>query len=524
MRHHGHEPFVGKALRRARGLKSRFDLGALLRRQPRSSSLYRIACDVKSAFLAHIALPILALASAAGAAAEAPAPEAPMSYADARARFHAASDQFRADDAAVARDEARAESARSLSGPKVSFSAMRLEGSKSLDLNLSVPNPIAGVPGLPSSIRLGYDDKIDLSGYRTILSFVWPIYTGGAISAEQEALSHHAAQTRWERDARRDAEDGDLALRYWGVQLARSVEAMRAQAALDEEAELHRAQAMEQKGVISRMERLSVEVSRDRAKREALRAQTDRRVAETEFLRRLRMTTLPALMNPLFIVRGDLGSLASWQAKAEADSPALKRLESLELEARAGVKAAQSAYAPQVFAFGMKNLTKHDLTLPEPDWLAGVGVEITLWSNRDRASSVAAARSLETQAGASRAEARTTLRRAVEVAWLRAHEARERYDEIRSSVTLAEENLKMRELAFGRGLSKALDVSHARTELVGAQVALQGAAYEFVAAWATLHAAANAMPEFESSIGRAERAPAAEAASALPQLQKVKTP
>ncbi len=87
--------------------------------------------------------------------------------------------------------------------------------------------------------------------------------------------------------------DAELAGRYWGVQLARSVEKLRSDMLADEEAQLLRAERFEKKGMISKIERMSVEVSRDTARRELASAQTGARVAEAELMSALREKTLP---------------------------------------------------------------------------------------------------------------------------------------------------------------------------------------------------------------------------------------
>ena len=171
------------------------------------------------------------------------------------------------------------------------------------------------------------------------------------------------------------------------------------------------------------------------------------------------------------------------------------------------MKAAEGNFHPQVFAFGMKNLVKHYLTPVEPDWMAGIGVKFTLFSNSDRMSDIAAARQLVTKAEAARAEADNALMTAVEVAFLQTTQAREEYDLTASTVALAAENLKLRQISFNEGLSTALDVREARTQLIGAQIAQRAAAYKFVVAWVRLHAASGVMPEFMQTLTRADLVP-----------------
>ena len=448
--------------------------------------LLRLARFARSARSARLALGAALLCAACGAVSA-----APLTFEDARTRFHDRADIFRVDQAETDRARHAAESAKSLSGPRVDLTAMEVQGSKELNLELDVPANLQALGSvlpvkIPGTLKL--HDKLDLSGPRAQITATWPIYTGGAVSAYQNL----------------EEKDVDLAARYWGAQLARSVESLRRDMLADEEEQVHRAKRFEARGVISRIERMAVEVSRDAARREFVAAGTSARVAESELMSALREKTLPELATPLFVLTGDLGTLSEWQARARANSPVLTKIDAQRRQAEEGVRASEGAYHPQIFAFGTKNLIKHYLTVVEPDWIAGIGVKFTLWDNRDRYAALAASRSLVTKAEAARAEADNTLAETVEVAFLRTTQAREEFELTTSTVDLARENLRLREASFAEGISTAIDVREARTQLVGAQIAQRAAAYKFVVSWAMLHGAAGVMPDFLTTLGRAD--------------------
>lgn len=437
-----------------------------------------------------------------------PAAQAAMTFDDARAIYREKSALFRVDAAEVERARAAAESAKALSGPRVDLIAMHVEGKKEIEIDvpekIQSAGKLLGQYSLPVSIPSSYGINYDLGGPRAVLQATWPLYTGGRISAQQNALAHKVREAEALQSERVEEKDAELAQRYWGVQLARSVAQLRESRLADEEAQVARAKRFEAKGLISKLERMSVEVSRDTAKREATAAETSARVAEAELMAELREKTLPELSTPLFVLTGDLGTLSGWQKKARLNSPLLRKTDAQIQQAQEGVRAAKGNFHPQVFAFGMKNLVKHYLTPVEPDWMAGIGVKFTLWDNKDRMSDISAAKSLVTKATAAREETDNKLMSAVEVAFLRTTEAREEYDLTVSTVALAAENLRLREKSFSEGLSTALDVREARTQLTGAEIAQRAAAYKFVVSWAMLHASSGAMPEFSDSLKRAD--------------------
>ena len=437
-----------------------------------------------------------------------PAAQAAMTFDDARAIYREKSALFRVDAAEVERARATAESAKALSGPRVDLIAMHVEGKKEVEIDvpekIQSAGQLLGHAGMPVSIPSTYGINYDLGGPRAVVQATWPLYTGGRISAQQDALAHKVREAEALQSERVEEKDAELAQRYWGVQLARSVAQLRESRLADEEAQVVRAKRFEAKGLISKLERMSVEVSRDTAKREATAAETSARVAEAELMAELREKTLPELSTPLFVLTGDLGTLSGWQKKARLNSPLLRKTDAQIQQAQEGVRAAKGNFHPQVFAFGMKNLVKHYLTPVEPDWMAGIGVKFTLWDNKDRMSDISAAKALVTKATAAREETDNKLMSAVEVAFLRTTEAREEYDLTVSTVALAAENLRLREKSFSEGLSTALDVREARTQLTGAEIAQRAAAYKFVVSWAMLHASSGAMPEFSDSLKRAD--------------------
>jgi outer membrane protein TolC len=458
----------------------------------------------------RLLLSAIALSLAFGTAGAVTVTQAPMDFAQARALLHERADVMQADRAEIARADAAAEAAKSLSGPRVEAVAEQLWGTKTLDL--SVDTGISSSLSRINPALAGYDHihvhtKTDLDGPRASLNAVLPIYTGGQIKAQQNVLRHKASQSRAERDARENELDADLAARYWGVQLARSIETLRKSKLADQEAEVNRARRFEKQGMIAQVERMSVEVSRDKAKREAVASHTDTSVAEARLMKILREDSLPALSTPLFVLTGDLGTLSDWQDKAKSASPLLARMDALRAQADEGVRSAEANYKPKVYAFGNKALIKHCQTIVEPDWMAGIGVTFTLWDNRDRSDTLHTAHEAVNKADAYRRETVNSLETSVEVAFLRVTQAREEFDLTAGNVALARENLRLREKSFHEGLSTALDLDEARTQLIGAEIARRQAAYKFVVGWAQLHAAAGAMPEFLDTLSRSDFMP-----------------
>ena len=378
-----------------------------------------------------------------------------VSFHQARALMTQRADTLKMSQADIDQKQQQVKESRSLRGPKISLNAQQIEGRK--DIHMAFDNPLAGasgmigqalpIPGLSEMLgqnKFKIDLEEDISGPRASIDMVWPIYTGGAISAQQKA----------------------------------------SEAALRQARASHGAQ-----------------VNRDAAEREYIGSQTDRKVAETELADLLREESVGRLNTPMFVSK-DLKTLSYWQDRALANNPILKALDAQHEQARMGVQAAKSTYHPQLYLFGHYNMIKHYLTLPEPDWIAGIGVSFTLWDNRDRSARLGSARALADKAHAAKNQAQAEIRRVVEVAWLRSKDALEQYDLTVSSIELARENLRLRDKSFRDGLSTVDDVNDARNKLIAAQVAQRVAAYRFVVAYSLLHATSGRMMDFMNAFGR----------------------
>ena len=422
-----------------------------------------------------------------------------LDFSQARQLAHDRVDSIKVEAAETAKRESEAKSARSLHGPKIELDSKQIWGRKTLDYG--TVNLGGLIPGLPlPPIDLYHEE--DIGGPRAAINAQLPIYMGGAINAKVRAADEAVYESQARTQAQRDTVDTELAQKYFAVQLARSIERLQNEMLHQQELEVRKALRFEKTGTISRLERMAVEVNRDTAKRELLTAQTNRRVAESELAGLLREENVGELKNPLFVVTEDIGTLKSWQDKALGASPVLKSVVAQRRQAEQGVTAAKAAWHPQVYAFANYNMIKHYLTIPEPDWIAGIGLKFTLWDNKDRNASIAAANSLVTKAQAAHDEARNRIQTAGQTAYLKSNEAREAYRLTDSTLSLAKENLRLREKGFSEGLSTADEVNDARTKLLAAEIARRVAAYRFVVAWAMLNAACGDMNAFEQSVTR----------------------
>ena len=374
------------------------------------------------------------LACALGACAD---PAQALSFEEARTTLLAESDKLRAAKANVSRQEFEVKAVETLGYPELTLNATQVYGRKTFDLS-----------ALPIGVN-AYD--YDFDGPRSSVLMTWPIFTGGKIGAAQKLREAELAGAHAELQETEERLDFQLIARYFGLRLAAIVEGLRQNQLEQADRQLARSRSFEAQGQISAVERLSAQVARDEVARELVKAQRERESAEASLARLLRSTNTPQPITPLFVVTSPVEPLAVWLRDAELANPTLALIKSKGQAVDQGLTVAKSDYLPQVFAFGQYNLITNYLTPIEPDWIAGIGVNIKLFSREDRASKVGAARAQKAQVDALEAEMVNSIQDAVETAWLRLGQAREQFLLFDSSVDLARENLRLRERSFEEG-------------------------------------------------------------------------
>jgi len=432
-------------------------------------------------------LAVLAGALLAQARADAPSV---LSYDEARAALDAVSDARKASEAVLDRSKDEARAARTLGLPDLSVNATELFGEKT-----------GNIPGTPlGNIQLSENFK----GPRSSLNSVWSIYSGGRITATQRALAAGIEAASAELSHTEEDLEVLLVSEYFGLELAVNVERTRNSVLEQADRQLERAVQFEKQGLIPKVERLSAQVARDEAAREQVSAQRDREIAQASLRRLLHREDVVGTRTPLFVSTHSLKPLSEWLQDAQRTSPTLAALAARRNQAEQGIALAQSLWKPEIFAFGSYNMIRKYQTLIEPDWIAGVGVNFTLFSHEDRASKVGAARHGLREAESLQAAASTTIATEVESMYRKVEQAREQFKLLDSTIALAQENLRLRERGFGEAQATSLDVSDARDALARSLTARAFAAYDYDIALAQLLRAAGQAHAFSEFIRQAD--------------------
>ncbi|EOW9139721.1 TolC family protein [Vibrio cholerae] len=328
---------------------------------------------------------------------------------------------------------------------------------------------------------------------------IWPIFTGGRITAAQDAAAGKEDEAQSQLAMERQARYEDLAKYYFSVVLAKEVLATRI--AVEEGLTQHRDNALklEQQGQIAHVERLQADASLDKAKVERKKAQKTLDIAQSALTQILGATETVEPSGMLFI-NTSLPPMHAFIEQTLNTYPGLSLLDAKEKQASSLIKAEQGKYYPEVYLYGDYSLHEDDSLASQmkPDWLVGVGVNIPLIENSGRSEQVKAANSAVNQVRYLKAQAKQDLSVLVEKTYLEAEQALDEVTGLNSSLNLAQENLRLRQKAFSQGLSTSVDVVDAELYLASIRTQQSLASFNYLISLNKLLALSSEMSSFST--------------------------
>lgn len=395
----------------------------------------------------------------------------------------------------ITKSEQLAAAAKSLYLPQVDVQGSYTYMAKPIELDLKDLNPIANNKNNPllnsALVQQIIQDLGGASAFVTSLTdrdlvmssvqAMWPIYAGGRIDAAQDIKQAQVEEAHQQYALKQQAAFETLSQRYFGLVLARHVLQTRQQLEDGLGKHLSQARKLEQQGQIAAVERLSAESAYAKAKVETLAAQRQAEIAELALGNLIQQSGNLEPTWPLF-VNARLPDKEAFIQETLKHHPGIQLLLAKQQQADGLITVEQGKRLPEIFLFGNYSLYKQDTLAANmaPDWMVGVGVKVPIISRDGLSDTVEAAVTTQLQVRDLLAELRQELSLLVEKTWREADLAREQYQSLASTEQLARENLKLREKAFGQGLSTSLDVEDARNRLAGVQTQRQAAAYQYV--------------------------------------------
>jgi outer membrane protein TolC len=427
-----------------------------------------------------------------------------LTFEEAWGRVEQSHEGIRAERQALERVRNTREAAKALKRPSIKLNASYTHLSDPIQLNILDLEPLAslgdsqlgqilaelleGIGISPGDVNRAFTtDFTEQDVLFSNLMALWPIYAGGRVDAAQEIREAQVREAEQRVDLKVRTTFDDTAKYYFGVVLAQKVIETRkmAEAALDRH--LDHAVKLEEQGQIARVERLSAQVTRDRAAVATRKAEDDLEIARLALGSLLGEEEGFHPISPLF-VNADLPPAEDFIEHTLETFPGLKILSARAEQADGLIEVESGARLPEVFVFGNVIAYKDNSLASEmmPDWAVGLGLSFDLLDRTGQNDKIEAARSAILQVQHLDRQARRDLRVLVEKTWQEAVQARNEFNGLESSLALAEENIELREKAFAQGFSTSLEVVDAQLFVTAVRTQRMAAAYNYVNALARL--------------------------------------
>ena len=338
---------------------------------------------------------------------------------------------------------------------------------------------------IPNSSNVVINDKL----FRPTISAVMPLYTGGTIEAAQTIAQIRAQKAQIGYDQTRDQQTLKLVEAYFGQQLAVYLKDIAQQNLQGLQQHLYNATQLERQGMISRSQRLQVEVAMQAAQRQFDEASSNEQSSRIYIKQLLQQNAAPSLTTPLFVVNTPLQPLDFYLEQLNL-SPQLAQLDKDQQIASQATQVAKAALLPSAYAFGQQALNKND-------WLVGVGAHYTLLANTDRKKQLNAAKARVEAAQALQFQAQQDLQQLIVRSYNQAETARKAFLSLQTNISSAQENLRVQQLSFKEGETTATFVNDALTALNLAYTEQATAAYRYDLALATLLTTTGQATQFQ---------------------------
>ncbi|WP_428897683.1 Outer membrane protein TolC [Parelusimicrobium proximum] len=387
----------------------------------------------------------------------------------------------------VERDKAKKNSAAGLYFPKIGVKGQYTFIDEPIDIDLNpIRDVISGLHGgipLPDFTTHVQDDKF----FKAQAFASMPIFTGGKIRAANLSASASLLESTAKLENIKNNILVDVSNKYFSAMLAGEVVKVRkdfldnAREHADNSAKLYKS------GMISKVEKMSADITLSQAKRDYEAALNDAELAGNVLKNLLSEQEKITFSSKLFVLRrSDLEPLDYYKNMAVKNSPVLKVYDAKKKMTDAGVKAESSSFMPTVYLFGSRELYDKDLTLLDPEYAYGVGFEWSLFEGFSSANKTKAAKRQRESVELLREKQHKDINTAIEYYHKKIENAVFNYESVQKEITFAKEILNTRLLGFKVGTSTSLEVNVARTQLLKARLDSLSASYDCVSSLAAL--------------------------------------
>lgn len=320
-------------------------------------------------------------------------------------------------------------------------------------------------------------------------NFSWPVFTGGKRLFASRIGNRMVDLSEVEKEEAVATLQTELVQTYYALRLAEKIVQVREKTFQSLHHHYEDALKLEVNGMITKAERLFVEVNRQEAKREWEAAQKDCEVARQALgaLLDMKQTSITIIPVSSLFITGQLPDSLYFKNLIQVSSYPISKLRLEESIADNQLRISQSAYLPTIALFGKQTLyAKHIPRNLMPRTMIGVAFTWNLFDGWNREADVRIARLTQQSLALGKEKAENGLEVMVQQLYSELQEAQEEVIALQTTIAMSEELLRIRCKSFEEGMGTSTEVVDAEVLLAKVQIAKLMAYYQFDVSLASL--------------------------------------
>ena len=362
----------------------------------------------------------------------------------------------------------------------------RIDNPIIIDLN-EIRSVITTLHGIPLSALPSFEEQVqDKKFFKAQAYATLPIFTGGKITSANAAAKANYAGAQAQAEILANKLLVDLSTKYFGNFLAQKMLEVRGQFLQNAKQNAEDGAKMYHAGIISKVEKMAVDVILAQAQRDYDSSVNDASIAQTLLKDILSETDEIIPNSPLFVLPLErLPSLEEFQKKA-LSTPIFNFIDSKKDLSKANEKAQKADFLPTFYLFASHELYSHDLTILEPDWAVGIGFNWNLFEGGQTYYKTKAAEDLTQKVEDLKAQQIKDISTGIEYYYKKMQNAQKTYTALKEELSFTEAFYKARQLGFKAGTTTSLEVNMAMTQWQKSQLESLKAQYDFVTSLAAI--------------------------------------
>lgn len=322
--------------------------------------------------------------------------------------------------------------------------------------------------------------------YKLTAGVVWPLYTGGKIAANSQAKKAELAISEMEYTKTLNSTITSVIESYFRAKLAQEARDIRQDYLDDIIQHNDNAQKLFQVGMISKTNKLRAEVALSQATREYQKSERDLELALVVLSNIIGVELDKVKLISDFKKIDDVKEAEYYEDIAYSNNITLKDMQQKKEMLNQKRRAIKGNFLPTIAAFGKYEIYKDNLTMFEPEWVAGLNARLDIFKGGEDYDEYKAYSKQVEVLDLYIQNANKMIDTAVKKYHHEAEAALEQYESLKSSQDLTEENLNLYKKSFKEGLATSIEVIDAELALEKVRLEQSQALFDFNVAYAKL--------------------------------------